>query len=184
MIPQDFGFCICDFETTGVDTENDFPIEVGCIFTDSNFVFRGSYESLICHEHVLGSQTPNGDWPERWQQAFRVHKIPFKEVIGASDAIVVTSVISEIVLDLKKTFGLSRVILVSDNAQFEYRFMKRLFEAGVNKFPFHYCAWDTSLLLELTDVGDPKAEHRAFADASLLYKALIQAMDRISRPGG
>lgn len=179
MIRKNTTFCICDFETTGVDPEKDFPIEIGCIFTDSNFIVKNTMQSLIRFPEVVDKIT-DGDyvrWPAEWTPAFDVHKIDAYKIRGGFTPESIAADLIEIVNEIKvdKT---SKCIILSDNAQFEYRFMEKIFKHTGKKFPFHYCAWDTSLLLEASGVKDPIPVHRAFADASLLHHAVVRAMER------
>lgn len=56
--------------------------------------------------------------------------------------------------------------------------MAKLLDRPTQEF-FHYCGWDTSLLLEAAGVGDPyPVPHRALADAGLLHAAIVKALDR------
>lgn len=188
--PDDWAFCICDFETTGVDTEKDFPIEVGCIFTDSRFVLLRTFQSIICTQQVVdrivGDKSKKIvliEWPDEWRPAYKVHRIP-AEYIGLRGEHVddIATGLTKITSDLRLRLGINRIILLSDNAQFEYRFMRRLFEG--KKWPFHYCAWDSSILLEGSGVGDPIPVHRALPDAAILHHALIRACERVGFFGG
>tara|TARA_R100001086_G_scaffold245787_3_gene177165 strand:+ start:5064 stop:5630 length:567 start_codon:yes stop_codon:yes gene_type:complete len=152
-------YAFCDFETTGVDPDSDFPIEVGLVFVDGTFRELSSFESLI--RLVL--------CPANYAEAERIHGIPFTELVDAPTPTNVVEAISRRCRALRNMHEpVDRIVLVSDNAQFEHRFMERLYAmAGAKSvFPFHYCTWDTSLLLELTRVGDnPNPAHRALADA-------------------
>ena len=185
--PSDWAFCICDFETTGIDTKKDFPIEVGCIFTDSRFVMIHSFECLLTCPTVRNMLEVGGSgdplsWPTEWKPAFRVHGIKAKKLAedGAAFSTAAISILE--IIEALKSRGFRRIILLSDNAQFEYRFMRRLFKG--QKWPFHYCAWDSSILLEGSGVGDPIPIHRALPDAAILHHALIRACERVGFFGG
>jgi len=167
-------FCICDFETTGTDPDTDYPIELGCIFTNQNFDIVGLYSDLIFNENMR--MMVNWDQlGERAEEAYKIHKIPFTTVqhLGI-DYRTVAERVDNLVRDLKLIYQVNKVIILSDNAQFEYRFMKKLF--GKTKFPFHYSAWDSSLYLSVSGVGDPKPVHRALPDAFALYKNIIRSL--------
>ena len=71
---KDWKFCICDFETTGIDYDNSLPIEVGCIFTNSQFDVVASYESMIMWPEL---QTLDA-WPEWATKACEFHHIEFE----------------------------------------------------------------------------------------------------------
>jgi len=176
-----------DFETTGVDPEKDYPIEIGCIATDitaQKVFFR--YESLIKFDAVqlvdnADSKKEIETWKEEYAEGFKYHKIPaafwYASAKGSST---VKREIEQALL--RATEGREHWILVSDNIQFEYRFMQNIYKNvyGDNwqkEWPFHYCGWDTSLLLEASGVGDPRGvPHRALADTELVLEATREAM--------
>jgi oligoribonuclease (3'-5' exoribonuclease) len=184
MISERTTFCICDFETTGVDPEADYPIEVGCIWTDSRFALLETYQELINWPEVK-QRMPERDGYVHWHYedtpAFKVHGIdPFDVITRGRSPSRAALDIAELCKKHRRRGG--KVILLSDNVQFEYRFMLKLFAASENpacKWPFHYCGWDSSLLLEATGVGDPVPAHRALRDAALLHAALLRAMERL-----
>ncbi|MFW6129736.1 MAG: exonuclease domain-containing protein [Atribacterota bacterium] len=168
-------FCLCDFETTGVDPFNgDLPIEVACIFTDQNFNIITTYESLIYWPEFGKCE----EWPEKYQKAFEIHKIPMKNLKESKNYYVVANEIRKICEDLGSG---RKPIILSDCGCFEFNFFKVLYcHPLCNEWPFHYCSWDTSLFLEITGIGDPKnVPHRAMKDVALLYKAIIRAADKI-----
>lgn len=180
MLDKDFTFFICDFETTGINADVDYPIELGGIFTNSEFIIQDTVDSLIHYPEMFKRYLETGkDWDEEFQPAYKVHKISVKEWLENSKNIdVICQEIIEKCNKIKK--GKRNVILISDNIQFEFNFMKRLFRDTKKIFPFHYCGWDTSLFLELTGIGDPKnVKHRAFDDAAGLYQHIIRAKERI-----
>jgi len=180
MIPATTAFCICDFETTGVDTDKDYPIEIGCIFTDRTFSTLGIYQDLISWPDLMVSgDSIDPDWNEHDQQAANIHKISYETYInGAVPLSTVVGNVKDIVDKILNKFY-KRVILISDNIQFEYRFMSILFKEANIEWPFHYCGWDSSLLLELTNIGDPVPDHRALRDCALLQRQLIRATEKI-----
>jgi len=184
-------FCLCDFETTGVDANIDYPIEIGCMFLDKNFNILTTYESLI-KWITLNDLT---EWPTRCKEAYNIHNIDikclhYKDTRDPCFFVNVASKINSICKEFK-----CKPIILSDCGNFEFNFMKKLFNLTNNyynfyfsdsenfvnvEFPFHYCAWDTNLLLKVTGVGDPKNRpHRAMKDVGLIYKALILALNKI-----
>lgn len=174
-------FFVIDFETTGIDTDNDCPIEVGIVITDEHFNATGFYSSLIrpwggddgkMHD-VAGGRA----WTESALGAYRVHGITPSMLDGAPETL---TVVAQIEHNAKlATKNGRKPVLVSDNIQFEWAFLKGMFDFTGIAWPFHYCGWDSSLLLEATGVGDPKPAHRALADAGLLHAAIVKALDRV-----
>ena len=171
-------FCICDFETTGVNPDEDYPIEVGLIVCDHRFVIFDTYTSIIAHRDLI-AHVNDDVWPDDMVDAYNVHQIPFLLVASGKHPSEIVEDIQTLIMRYRARHNAKRLILVSDNAQFEYRFMRRLYCDVGAYFPFHYCAWDTSLLLEGSGVGDPKPDHRALADCALLYRSLIVAFERL-----
>lgn len=165
---KDQRFFFIDFETTGIDMDTLYPIEVGIIVTDENFNLIESYESLI----IPGLDFIDDNYEEEALPAFKVHGILPNELKenGRLEIRVVGEIIN---LAAKHTINGTKPVLISDNIQFEWGCLSKLLD--VTKY-FHYCGWDTSLLLEVTGVGDPKPAHRALKDAGLLHAAVIKAV--------
>lgn len=161
-------FLICDFETTGISDDAD-PIEVGIIECDEWFNIIGTYQSLIRTDYV-----DNFMWKPVAIAAYGIHKISPDIIAGAPHRY-------DVGLDIYKRFrssGKDKPILVSDNIQFEWRFMDMLIRAASQPWPFHYCGWDSSLLLESVGINDPTPVHRALQDAGLLHSCILSALDR------
>lgn len=169
MKKSQVSYVIIDTETTGLDYENDLPIEIGLVFCSKNWEIIDVYQAFVAWPEII-RQT---GWNEKQWQASLIHQIPFSEYKKLAKP---TSVIvKEIIV---KTGQPSRKpVLVSDNAVFDFIFFSRIFrEEGRNPFDiFHHCIWDTNLFLNETGVGDPAPVHRALQDALLLYKAIIEA---------
>ena len=167
-----WAFCFCDFETNGIDKES-LPIEVGCIWTDVNLVILKTYEALTKWGNIQKK-----DWyTPKVMGAYNIHKIQWEEYHGNGVTVECAAAnISRVNQQLLKKYD--RIILISDNAKFETRHMEKMYYAQELKWDFHYCTWDSSTLLYAAGVGDPEPEHRAFRDAALLHKAMIEAMDR------
>lgn len=120
-LPKKNVYAICDFETTGLDPVKDHPIEVALLFCDHELTVLRAYESLIwCPQEVFT------------MEAFAVHKILPRKLLTAPIKSKVAGSIATVCEDFKQ-----RIVLVSDNAQFEHGFMKQLFPVV---WPFHYCA--------------------------------------------
>lgn len=166
-------FFIIDYETTGIEM-GDVAIEVGVVVTDERFRVLETFESLIrpltAHVVIAGDPT----WANRSLGAHAVHRINPKELEDAPSQVEV----AEKVRDLARRHG-HKPVLVSDNIQFEWHHTWALLgPKDRSEWPFHYCGWDTSLLLEAAGVGDPVPAHRALADAGLLHAAIVEALDR------
>ena len=185
-IRKDTILFVCDFETTGVDPKKDYPIEIGGLFVDHDFNIISTFDELICweNEKILNKKVnlidKEHDWKEEYSQAYKIHKIlPNAEYfLKGKRPISIVNRLGEYIDD---NFKNKKIIITSDNAQFEYNFMKKLWNfASTREFPFHYCAWDTSLLLEMTGIGDPRnVPHRAFKDVSILYKHIVLSLNKI-----
>lgn len=163
MIRKEQRFFITDYETTGVDPSRDLPIEIGIIITDSEFNLLETYDTLI--------KTEIDPLDESWLKAYAVHKIEPSQLAFGKD---IKDVNTDLINLTKKYTTTRKPIMISDNIQFEWAFTQ-LIMGNPTKY-FHYCGWDSSLLLEATNVGDPIAAHRALRDAGLLHAALIKAM--------
>ena len=166
MLP-DQTYVLCDFETTGVDPDTDRPIEVGLLFCDRKMRVIHAYESLIGYA-IDGLDAVSWD-------ALRIHKITPPMLKDARTPAQAAKDIHDICSQIR-----GRKVLLSDNAQFEHRFMLKLLADDPRPWPFHYCTWDSSLLLEATGVGDPTGvPHRAMGDVGLLPAAIVDALKRI-----
>ena len=176
MIRPNQRFLILDYETTGFDAQTQFPIEIGCVLTDSEFRTLETYETFIGWPG-LGSE--DGHWLPEHQGAYNVHKIEWRDYIQS--AVRFGDVVHQVKTMCQKHFQGRKTILLSDNIQFEWGFTKKLFDEAGERWPFHHCGWDSSILLETTGVGDPIPDHRAMRDVALLQAALIRALDRVNR---
>jgi len=179
MIDKNQTFFILDYETTGVrDTGEDYPIEVGILVTNSDFEVLATYENIIgWNTDLFDTVGPLINWKEEFKIAHTYHNIHPNEYISEQKSF------KEVVTDIQMlcarfTNETIKPILVSDNIQFEWRNTKQLFNAVEAPWPFHYCGWDTSLLLETTPIGDPEdVGHRALADASGLHRHIVRALE-------
>lgn len=161
---------ICDVETTGLDPETAHVIEVAILFCDRDLRVVCAVDETV--------YLPNNVKHDQWD-AMRVHGIMPDELNKTGyPTFRVAQKIESAVHRAKRLTRASRVVLCSDNAQFEHRFLQKLL-AG-REWPFHYATWDSNLLLEATGVGDPVPLHRAMADVGRLHASLVEAMRRIS----
>lgn len=171
MVSKKIKYFVCDFETTGVNTAKDYPIEIGGVFLDYKFNIIEVIDQLIYYPEVAEKDF----WDRHDWYASTIHKIDFDEY--KSNAVPPINIVKEIKKKMDPCDAWP--IIISDNAQFEYNFMQKLFTDAGKSFIFHYSAWDTNLLLRLSGIGDPIPVHRAFEDATLLYRNLIRAMEKL-----
>lgn len=187
-----------DVETTGVRLI-DHCIEVGLVAVDGRFDELERWSTLVCPQALMidavfsepGARPVHwSEQPQWWpsaQGAFAVHQIPLAAVLGGG--------VTEMGVVQRLRHTLERCpqrderykgpILVSDNIAFEVHHLRKLLPDGW--WPFHYAAWDTSLLLELTGVGDPPSDevkHRALDDALGLVERVRQAATLLAEAGG
>lgn len=167
----------CDFETTGVG-EHDYPIEVGLVITDHELNALDNYTALIQmgdFQHGYGGTRK--EWYYHHQEAYKVHGIEVQQVKDDGlDAFLVLREISSLI------DGDYTHILVSDNAAFEQRMMKKLFAyVTPDNYPFHHSTWDVSLLAEICGVASmlKNKPHRAWEDANLMHQVAEQCRDHI-----
>lgn len=165
-------YFIIDFETTGLDYQNDFPIEVGFIVVDHKLNLLDTYQSLIVWPELEMKYKKDFNWEEKYTPAYNVHKIEPADMIRFGKK--VYSVKNEIIKYAENySINNHKPILISDCANFEFNFLNKILPVCDY---FHYAVWDTNLLLENTKTAhDPVPAHRALADCGLLYRQLIQA---------
>ena len=166
-------FFLCDFETTGVDYDTDVGIELGGVFLFENFTPGEYFHSLI---NPFGEDKK--EWEGREKEAFAIHRIPFEHIVrfGKRPA----EVIRELEKKMQEVKQFTRTgevefIVLSDNAVFEYTFLRKLYkQAGaLDRFPFHYKAWDTNLLFFLfPEIESAEPAHRALPDALRVFEKL------------
>jgi len=190
MKKYDFLF-LCDFETTGVDPDVHYPIELGGLLIDNCLNIIDVYHALIkvpkdawdlfYREHDHKYTVVKSDWIEPHDSAYSIHGITVQELMQFGKEPI--DVCSELLSFLNRYRKYGRVIITSDNAQFEFNFMKKLFKMAnmLDQWPFHYSAWDTNLDLCLfaPDIGDAIPVHRALPDAFRLYRQLVRYAERI-----
>lgn len=171
MVNKDILFII-DYETTGIE-QTDVPIEVGIMITDTDFNELDRMERLIFSDFAIKASK------EYWNASKAFHGIPQKEVMiyGVPSGDVAAELLHKAEKWKPKE---GRIILMSDNIQFEWRHTKWLLSQIGLDVPdvFHYCGWDTSSLSLFTDFKDPKdTAHRAISDV----EGLVNELRRIAR---
>jgi len=181
--------CFIDFETTGLDVERDFPIEVALIMTDYKCTkILMNYSSLV-FTSALGQyysqrrkDSTRVTWLPEHMSAYDIHHINLETLqatgICAHNACIqICTEVNKVKLDL----GSEKVILISDNIHFDMSFMKQMWKESPVRFPFHYCGWDTNLLLEHTFGDITKRPHNAAADCRMLFNRTKKAMSFLRR---
>lgn len=86
----------------------------------------------------------------------------------------------DLTAQVKRGSRARKIIVTSDNSVFETAHIKALLKKADERWPFHYCSWDTTMLLDATGVGDPNnPPHRAMADTQALLGQLRAAMTHV-----
>lgn len=172
-------YVITDFETNGLNINTtDVPIEIGMLIADEEY---NILDTLSCYINPF-DQNKMG-WEEEEVPPFKVHQIPFITIKneGLPPNSVVEKISAMIAAQRRKDLYASRFIIMSDNAQFEYNAMQKLFKLATahTGFPFHYSAWDVNILINsVQKVQKGKGSHKAIQDAFRTYKAVIRALER------
>jgi hypothetical protein len=172
-------YVITDFETNGLKiTSTDVPIEIGAILVDEEY---NILDSLSYYINPFNDD--KAGWTEYELQAHKVHTIPFYTIKneGYPPLFIVEKLNKMIETQKNIDKYNSRFIIMSDNGQFEYNSMQKLYElAGQSgSFPFHYAAWDVNILINsVQKVMKGKVSHKAIQDAFRTYKSVIRALER------
>ena len=183
MFPSKYKLCFVDFETTGLGPD-DKPIEIGAILCDHNLAVISKFHCLIKWPSFFQME----EWPERMQGAFKIHKIPVAAVLNGG---MYPSEAREGLRGFIKDYRSpgDKIYMVSDNVVFETRMMLTLFGICGDPFnaesdPFHYRAYDTSLMFQLMDVvkvyNTNTKNHRAMDDAEQLLANFRDAVGRFN----
>ena len=172
-------YVFTDFETNGLEiTGTDLPIEIGAILTDDEY---NILDSISCYINPFDED--KNKWTEYELHAHRIHTIPFTTIKrdGESPAQAVEMLRRMLEAQKAQDKFASRSIIMSDNGQFEYNAMKKLYALAdaSDNFPFHYAAWDINILINsVQKVQKGKGSHKAIQDAFRTYKAVIRALER------
>ncbi len=159
-------YCFVDFETTGFDPYNDYPIEVAAILTDTEFTELRAYTAMIAWSDLLD----NAAWRYEHQKAANVHKISWAEYEREGRPP------GEVVVALNEFCAPQfETVLTSDNIHFDYSFLEALYKRVGAKPPFSYLGFDTGLLFDVCGVKDPDSDHRALPDVRLVLDAVRRA---------
>lgn len=166
-------FFFIDYETTGVDMEKLEPIEFGIVVTDEWLNVLATHDGLISHSI---------DVTEDKLRAFRIHGITPREANNDGENLkTVAMMFAKWAKGYTCPKG-SKPVLVSDCLQFEWQITRRILKAIEVEIEsvFHFCGWDTSLLLEASGVDDPvSVRHRALSDAGQIHRNVVRALERI-----
>ena len=155
-----------DFETTGVDLEQDSPIQIGAILTNDSghtldiidkYIFPRQWgETLFSVE-----KGPN-------REAFKIHGIT--DTMIAEEALSLQYVASTLYESLNK-YTEGCVTMVSDNPIFEWAMLTKLskaYHAGELLKLFNYHALDMWTWAAAKGIVLPQKPHDAYKDALLL----------------
>jgi len=178
MFKENQIFTFLDFETTGIDTSSGTkvrPIEIGAIYTDYQLNKLYEYKSLIkWPEFMLWKE-----WPDEFQAAYNVHKIPVKRVQkkGKWQHEIVRDLIK---IDKKiRKDGKYKPVVISDAPNFEMFFLQMLFGNRENEnFIFHYNAWSIFPTFQLFDVKMGNKPHDALSDAQLMLEGMREVFKK------
>lgn len=168
-------FFFVDFETGGLDPRTAAFYEVGIVITDEWFNVRETFAALILDPDGPLANVSNDEAP-----AYRVHGITEQERNEKGRPLAAVGSELLVLAERHTSAQGSKPVLVSDCLQFEWQLMARLIAPADIRDVFHFCGWDTSLLLEASGVDDPQPmAHRALADAGLVHRAVVRACERI-----
>ncbi len=173
-------YLFTDFETTGLKiTSESLPIEIGILITDDEYNILDTVSMYINPFNGTKIDWQDGDE----QNAYKIHKIALKTILKEGvDPITVTEMIARMLNPYRiEPTQHTRFIIMSDNGQFEFNCMKKLYELtnGLYTFPFHYAAWDVNILINsVQKVHKGRGSHRALQDAFRTYKTVIRALER------
>jgi len=161
-------YFLVDFETTGLVSDEDYPIEIGGLYLNASWEIVHTIDTLILWPQVTNATY----WENQHWNASVVHRISKLEYIEKAQ--IYTDVAKLVV---EKCAG-ARPILMSDCIVFEWSFMQKLLKHANLDWPFHYCGWDTSLLFEVLKTREPIPPHRAFRDTCQTYKSLVESITK------
>lgn len=177
--------CWLDYETTGVDLADPkvVPIELGYVITDIDL-------HPIDEDNLLINWGFDGigqwsDYSDSAEYAYSVHKIGLEELcIHGTTPEDAAYCLHHASAYNKPEDG--RMILISDNIQFEWNLTKQLMakfwpvDSPMSPpWPFHYCGWDTSVLQLVKEIefnDPPNPPHRALPDVKLLLDTVRKAL--------
>lgn len=187
-LPPGMLYAFTDFETTGLD-QLDKPIQVGMIITDSNFKKIGNFSAYLRPYnwviYMYLDENKNWQWHDKNIPAYNVHKISTDKILNGMDysewAFMLQSFLDRV------EGGFNRLILVSDNGQFEYNMMQKIYKdldhcsqaiQDSCPFPFHYSPWCTNFITNLTgnDRDKTKQTHDAWGDVEDLYNRFMKSL--------
>lgn len=188
-------YCVCDTETTGLDTElRAEAIEVACLAVDcNNFKELNRFTTLIKPQNI-DLNKPIPDWAKR---AFEVNKINPEDLKKAPSP-------KEVCHKLIGFFkGLNKPIIVGHNIKFDILFLNRLFDSCDLRLAdyLYYQSIDTCTVSHLLWAGDASVPniklttvaqklgikydaHRAMADVEANTKVFLKFMSFFAKVGG
>ena len=152
-----------------------------------------AYSSLIKLPKEVEDEFINehGEWKDNAVKAFEIHKITPEEIHNrgksieevVDDLLNIIGKIKKMYIDLESELKLEslselpyRIIMISDNAQFEHTLMYRLFKMADKEFPFHYYTMDTNILFCLGISPITEEDEREFSKILTNHVALPDAL--------
>jgi len=178
---------LIDFETTGLNPETDYPIEIGLLVLNRKLKILDTFECLIEWGELIQEHENLNNWKENYQGAFKVHNISIQEYKENTSKLFWSTVVQALngLAHKYKIDNFYKPVFVSDNSIFEFQFLKKMYSAfGLNIFDyFHFSVYDTSLLLHNCETArDPISVHRAMGDVKMLYDELRKAYKELNWP--
>lgn len=185
-------YILFDFETTGLEFTRDFPIEIGMFWLDDDLHLKEMYHSYIKWPQIKDTgEKENGGWTGKWSKAYEIHSIPLDKILKEGKP---ANIVAEEILSLVKKYDQEgKLILISDNAVFDFAFLAKVFAEsefvtgntiaeGMDylRRKFHYAVWDLNLLLETVGLYAPSA-HYSLLDISSNWSAWYNATKLIRR---
>ena len=172
--------CFIDFETTGTDLIDDYPIEIGAILVDSNMNISKEFHSFI---------KPNN--------TFKLEKTAF-DIHGISELTIMQSPAESTVLrnmfsKLGTSYRLAAWNMSFDVAFFKTMCLRNSFDEYLNKINYRHLDVQTisfiakeigcipNTINSLSELANyfglsRSAHHSAFEDARILYKVYMLLM--------
>lgn len=137
-------YAVIDFETTGLDPVNDYPIQLGwCIVEDNG---RRAFRPKMANAIYILPKMGRDEYYET--KAFKVHGIPYSALTGGAKT---PKEAYEIFLDKVVLYWTDDEpyypIIAGHNVHFDFAFLKRLHSlSGVEKWPFDYHLMDVATM--------------------------------------
>lgn len=178
MKKNSYCFCIANFHTNIGKLQPFYPIEIGCLFTDDQLNVINEMDYLIKWNHLLKNSKLN---EQLWSRSFINHNIDRHEYISTSnDPYEICKDICDLIDKTKIRTQTDQCILLSNDIVNTYKSMEELFKLtygiNFNGIPFTN-AWDVSMLLIPSGIGNSLNNKRAKENCDLVHGRLITAWE-------